>query len=182
MSKLYKILKPFIWLLLLLATIIVTLPKANLYYKLEEYLKQKDVIVHDESVNSSLFGFSVDNGIINYKQIDGAYFKSLDITTALVYNKIDLTNLRVNKNLQRLIPTNIDSLQIKYTILNPIKVDIKGTTQLGYITGYINLYEKRAFVKLEPKRALNSSQKRLINFMKYEKISNKGVYTYEYSY
>ncbi len=182
MNKLYKILKPLIWLVLLIFTVVATLPKANLYYKLEEYLKAESLIIYDEEVSSSLFSINIDNGIINYKGIDGAYFKNLELTTGLVYNNLKLEKLKVNKNLQSLIPTNIDILNIKYSILNPIKVTITGKTQLGNLNGNINLIQRKINLQLNPTKVLNSTQKRLLSFMKYEKKSNKGVYTYEYSY
>ena len=184
MNKLIKFLKIIFFVVLTFVIFIATLPKENIYYKIEEQLLKSDLIIYDEAVNSSLNSLTIKNGIINYKGIDGATFRTITLNINIFSNDLIIKNLKTNQSLQNLIPTSFDEIKISYSILKPTKILLKAKSKIGNVDGNIDLTISKLSLSFEPRKNLSNNEKNMIKFMKYKKTANskKGVYTYEYNY
>lgn len=182
MNRLIKIFKPLLWLLLLALFIVITLPKEQLYYKLEQtILKKNEIVLYDEKVSNKLLSLNIKDTMISYKKIDAGYLQELNIFSLLFYTDITVKNLKVNKSIQNIIPADIKQLNIKHSILMPHLINLDGELKMGTLSAQANLFSRKINVTLEVKDRISSSEKRLLNFMKKSK-TQKGVYTYEYSF
>lgn len=182
MNKLMKFLKPLIWIVAIAFFIIATLPKEQLYFKLEQtILKNNEIIIYDETTTNSLLSLKIKDAMISYKGIDAAYLQNLNIFSVLFFTKIDLKSLKINKSIQNIIPANINKLEILHNIFMPHLVDINAELKVGTLVGEVNLLNKTINLKLEVKGKIEPSERRVLNFMEKSK-TQKGVYTYEYSF
>lgn len=64
-----KIMKFFIYLLLMLALIIVFLPKINLYYAAEVLMKEKNIYISDEDVMDKGYSLELSNANLLFENL-----------------------------------------------------------------------------------------------------------------
>ncbi len=95
--------------------------------------------------------------------------KEVDIKTWLIYNKIEIKELTALKTFK------IKTLDITQNILNPLLVEIYGSSEFGLFRGEVELYEKKGYILFE-----TSDLKGAI-FKSYFKKTKEGM-KYEFNY
>ena len=155
--------KIFIFLTGFLMGIIFFMPKDNLYYTAQKYLAKENIYINSSVKNGAVLDLK--NGKVYQNGIDFASFKNIKIMPFLFFNKITAEDIKIN--LQNL---NIDNLNITYSVINPIKVYINGSSNFGKITGEINLIKKEIKVYI-----LNLTNNNIKSFLRKDK---KGYFYY----
>ncbi len=143
--------------------VIIFMPKDNLYFTLQKYLAKEKIYINSK-IKSNL-KLTLYNGTIYQNDIDFAYFKKIDIMPFLLYNNIKVKNLKINFQNYK-----IKTLNITYSILNPVKIYISGKSSFGIISGEINLLKR--FIRIY---ILNLSDVNLKTFLRKD---NKGYFYY----
>ena len=157
--------KFFIFLIGLIIGLIVFMPKKNLYFTLQHFLQKEKIYINSE-INSNIISLNLKNGTIFYKGIDAVKFKNIFIYPFLFFNNIKATNIKIDfGNL------NINNLDVTYSIINPLKVYIKGDSNFGKIDGSIDLVNRKIKVYI-----LNLNNSTLKAILKKDK---KGYFYYE---
>jgi hypothetical protein len=97
-----KILRNISLVLLFLFSILIFMPKQNLYFLLEKELKQYDVIISDEKFISTLFGFQLQNALVYVKGVNIATLNNVQISLSginisskeigIVFSNINIQN------------------------------------------------------------------------------------------
>lgn len=95
--------------------------------------------------------------------------KEVDVKLFFLYNQIKI------KDLTALESFNIKSLDIKQTIIDPLHVKIKGSSEYGDFIGEIAILDKKGFILFE-KGSLKKAM-----FKSYFKKSEEGM-KYEFKY
>ena len=95
--------------------------------------------------------------------------KEIDIKLWLVYNKIDMKDIEIQKIFK------VSALNIEQTVLDPLHVYINGTSKYGNFSSKIDLLDKKGYVLFE-----KSDLKDAI-FGSYFKKSKEGM-KYEFEY
>ena len=153
----------FIFLAGLLIGIIFFMPKDNIYYTAQKYLAKENIYINSSVKNG--FSLELTNGKVYQNGIDFASFKDIRILPFLFFNKIEAKNIAINfQNL------NISNLNITYSIINPIKIYITGSSNFGKIKGKVNLIKKEIKIYI-----LNLTNNNLKNFLRKDK---KGYFYY----
>ena len=155
--------KFFIFLLGLFIGIIFFMPKDNLYYTAQKFLSKENIYINS-SIKSGI-NLDLTNGKVYQNGIDFLDFKEIKVLPFLFFNKIEANN--ININLQSL---KINKLNITYSIINPLKVYISGTSNFGKIEGNINLIKKYIKVYI-----LNLTNNNIKSFLRKDK---KGYFYY----
>jgi len=155
--------KFFIFLLGLLIGIIIFMPKDNLYYTLQNFLKKENIYINSD-IKSSLY-LQLKNGVVYYNKMDISKFKEIDILPFIFYNEIKAKDIEINIGKYK-----ITSLKAFYTPFYPIKIFIKGSSNFGKIEGNIDLLKKEAKIYI-----LNLTNNSLKSFLKKDK---KGYFYY----
>ena len=157
--------KTFIFLVGLIIGFIVFMPKKNLYFTFQHFLQKEKIYINSE-INSNLISLNLKNGTIFYKGIDAVKFKDIFIYPFLFFNNLNATNIKIDfGNL------NINNLDFTYSIINPLKVYIKGDSNFGKIDGIIDLVNRKIKVYI-----LNLNNSTLKAILKKDK---KGYFYYE---
>ena len=155
--------KFFIFCIGLFIGILVFMPKDNLYYTIQKYLSKENIYINSDIKNS--FNLNLKNGDIYENGVNFAKFQQIKIYPFIIFNQIKAKNITIEfQNLK------INNLKITYSIINPIKIYIKGISNFGKIEGEINLIKK--FVKVY---ILNLTNNNLKNFLQKDK---KGYFYY----
>ncbi len=159
----------FILLLWLLA------PKQELYYFLEKSLKENNIIISNETIKDTWIGLKIDHADIYVEGAKVATNRELNFIFLFLYAKLSIEDLEIDKSLHSVAPKKIDTLTATYSVLNPLKVILKGKGSVGEIDGTLSLKERRVEILFPKPKDLNTIKK----FLK--KDAKKGWY-YEKTY
>ena len=125
------ILKYILVFVLFIYAIILFFPKTNLYYLGLEKLNNYQVNLITKDISDNYYSFSLDALDVKYQGINVASIDNLKISTFLFYTTIDITNLKVKKSLKKFLPYDMKAIQIRYSILNPMIVEINLSKQFN---------------------------------------------------
>jgi len=157
--------KIFIFLIGLIIGLTVFMPKKSLYFTLQHFLQKEKIYINSE-INSNIISLNLKNGTIFYKGIDAIKFKDIVIYPFLLFNNIKANNINIDfENL------NINNLDLAYSIINPLKIYIKGDSNFGKIDGVVDLVNRKIKVYI-----LNLNNSTLKAILKKDK---KGYFYYE---
>ncbi len=159
----------FILLLWLLA------PKQELYYLLEKSLKEKSIIISNETIKDTWIGFKINHADIYVEGAKVATNKELNFLFLFLYAKLSIDDLEIDKSLHSVAPKKVDRLTATYSILNPLKIILKGNGSVGEMSGTVALKDRKIEVLFPKPKDLKTIKK----FLK--KDAKKGWY-YEKTY
>jgi len=170
-----KFLKNFaIFVVVFLIGLIIFLPKTGLWFKLEEVIFKKDVVIHGETISSNPIFLNVENGEIITSGMSVAVFESAQILPLIFFNSISITNLTVGENMQQFKELSMDNLDITYSIFQPKKIMLSGNGEFGTLKGRINFIENTIDLLIFP----TDKFKKVKIIMKHFKKIENGGYVY----
>ena len=120
MKTIFKYIGYFFFLLF---TILIFLPKNNMYYKAEEQLSKNKIIITNEDIKSGLFNFEINQASLIYSKSKFAKVEDVKIKSYLFYNSVDVTNIEVLDKFTKQYPIKTKSLNLSYSVLNPLFVE-----------------------------------------------------------
>ena len=170
-----KIAKFFAYTLFFIFALVAFSPKSSVYYFAEHNLKKFGVVVSNETLNEKLLSLNIQNLEISAKEIDTAIIKEADITLLLVYNSVSLSDVKLSSLVETYLPSKIDSLDVTYTILNPLYVTAEGFGEFGEASVNVSLKERSLEVTLKPSKKMFAKYKKTLKTFK---KSENGEYVY----
>ncbi len=153
----------------------VFVPKTSIYYLLEKNLKKFDVVISDEQLKESLLSLNITNAHISTKGIDSAIISKSDITLLLFYNKLSFRDIKLSSIVETYLPSKIASLEIDYSLLHPLTLEINAEGDFGEARGSLHLLDRDVSLILKPSKKMFTSYKKSLRFFKKDK---DGEYTY----
>jgi len=123
-----------VWFVLLLF-----MPKAELYYTLEETLAKQDIKFNEKSIEEGLFTLTLKDVTVYVKGIALAQVEELDFFTILFYSSLDVYNLEVDEALHAKVPALTREATFIHNILSPLTVSIDANGSFGMIDGKVDL-------------------------------------------
>ena len=170
-----KLMKFFAYFLFFCFALMLFIPKDGLYFLLEKNLKEYGVVISGEQLYPTLSTLKVEHLAVSVKAIDAAAIESVEIRLFGVYNHISVEKIRLSSLVSSYIPPEIDSLDISYTLLNPLLIDAKSSGKFGEAKIVIDIKERLLNVMLSPSKLM---QKKYKNSLRYFKKSKDGGYVY----
>jgi len=171
-----KISKFFAYSFFFLLVLMYLTPKVNLYYLLETKLKEKSVIVDNEGLSDNGFTLSINHASINVKSIESAKVQKIDVKVFGIYNSVSLSNITLASVAASMLPTNIQTLHISYSIFDPLHINASAVGDFGDATLNFNPLDGALYIELNPSKKMNSSYRQTLRNLK---KSKEGVYTYD---
>ena len=161
-----KILKFFIYFILLLFFVLLLLPKESLYNYLEHSLSKKKVLISNEQRNEKLLSLDINNAEIYYEGIKVANINSTSFILLLFYNEININNIKVLDSLSTIVPSSINNIKVKYSVLDYKNIDINSTGSFGEIEGKLNIITRKLIIKLKASSFMKSNYSKLLRNMR----------------
>jgi len=124
-------------------SILVLMPKQELYFKLEEALEGYDIKLNEEKVEEGFFSVTLKDVSVYVKGIDVATIKELKFSTFLFYNRIALQALHLDETLKNMMPQETQQAVIVYSVLSPLKISIEASGSFGGMDGLADLRERK---------------------------------------
>lgn len=164
-------------LVIFVASLLVFLPKENLYFLLLDKIKQEKVIVKNTKIQDDYYSFKLTNTDILYQGVKAVNIENLNIQTYLVSSKIEVSNIVLDDIAKQFLPSRIKTIQISHSVLDPLAVHIKANLIQAKAYGVFNLTTQTVVLNIIPSKQFIKSYKRLLKNMK--KMKN-GEYQIEY--
>ena len=162
--------------LFLLFSTLFFIPKTNFYYLVEKELKKQNVVLSDESIVEGGFSLNIKDADIYFESIKSANIKELDISTLLFYNSINVKDIKLSGIAQSFVPIDIKSIDVTYTILNPLEVTIVANGVFGDAKANFDIVDKKLHLTLQPSKLMQQRYKKTLKYL----VKNKnGVYSYD---
>lgn len=175
MKKFFKIL---LYIFTFVFVIFLFLPKESIYYLVEKNLLKNKIIVSDEIVNENLFGLNISKGQVYYENINIAVVDEVKIKSFLFYSQIKINNIKLMDSFESMLPSPIDEIEIKYSVLRFDKIDISSNGLFGELTGFIDILSRVVTFELTASNKMKDSYSKLLKNMKLK----DGKYYYEYKF
>ena len=150
-------------------------PKQELYYLLEKSLKEKNIIISNETIKDTWIGLKVENADIYSNGIKMANGVNFNVMFLFLFAKLDIDHINVDEAFHGMLPKKIDKLTATYSIINPLNILVKGEGSFGDLEGKIALKNRNIEILFPNPKDLKTIKK----FLK--KDATKGWY-YETNY
>jgi len=164
----------FIFIVLLWFSILLFMPKQELYYKLEKELEIKNIKINEESINTGLFSLTLNHADIYVKGIKLATAEEIDFFTLLFYSKVEFQKLILDSSLSSMAPTDIEKLTFSHFIWNPLNISVNAQGTFGALNGDIYLSDQTVRLDFNESKSIEKFKSKL-------KQDDKGWY-YETSF
>ena len=150
-------------------------PKHELYYFLEKKLKEKNIIISNETITDTWYGIKLTDADIYANGVKMAKVAELNFNFFFLYNTLTVKEIKIDKAFQTMAPKEVHDLNAKYSIINPLKITLTGDGSFGTLDGAVTLHKKKVEILFPVAKELKSVKK----FLKHDKT--KGWY-YETNY
>jgi len=126
----------------------IFMPKVQLYYKAEQFLKSKNIVISNEKIDSNLLSLKLQHPVIYYQGLDVARAELVEAKPYLVLNSIELKNVETLGSVKRLVDMNIENMDIKQSIFKPFYLKLSANGSFGTAFGYIDLRERKIHIDI----------------------------------
>lgn len=130
-------------LFVLWLSLLVLMPKQELYYKLEETLAKYDIELNEKDLDTGWFSVTLKDVTLYAKGIDVGTIEEVKLTTFLFYNRIALRSLQLDETLKRVMPQETEKAAITYSLLSPLAVSVEASGDFGAMEGLADLKERK---------------------------------------
>ncbi len=110
--------KIFIIILAIFLSIIIFSPKRELYYLLEDKLKDNSIIIYEESIDDGFFSLTVKNAKVSYSGLDVATIGELNINSFLFYSIVTIYDVSLSDMVKPLAPIKTLNIKISHNIFS----------------------------------------------------------------
>jgi hypothetical protein len=170
-----KLSRFFAYTLFFILALIAFTPKESFYFLLEKNLQKFDVVISNESLEDRLFTLEIRDLALTAQGIDTAEVGEADIMLLLFYNSVTMQNIQVSSLIDAYAPAKIDSLELNYTIFNPLVVTARADGEFGEAKVVFDILHSKLRAVVEPSKMMLSRYKKTMRMMKKDE---NGEYVY----
>lgn len=177
------LLKTVVYILFFVFMLIVFLPKENLYFfALNKLKSQKIEAVHSE-FKDTYVGLDIDKINIMYNKVEVSNISKVDFKTYLFTTNFDISDIRIDKSLNKFFPHSINYVNISHSIVDPLKINILSKFAMGECEGFIDLTTMTLKLNIDLSKSFRKKYPMIVRNFKKVESTNKGErYTYEYKF
>jgi len=143
-------------------------PKQELYFLLEKELAKNDIVISNERFVDRWYGLEIYDADIYVKGIKMATTESLKLYIFFLYNKLSVTNTKIEVD-----PKSIDTLTAIFNVIKPYKIAIKSSGSFGTVDGGVYLMDKKLILRV-------IEHKNMKMFEKFLSKDDRGEYYEKY--
>ena len=175
MKRLMKILA---YLFVMMALLILFLPKINLYYAAEGVMKEQNVYIADEEVHDSGFSLDILNAKIFFDKLELMTVEEITLSPWVIYNVVSLNTVDINEGFSDFLPQEISSLKAEHFVYNPLHIKLSGESTDSFFFGDVDIMQRVISLHLRIGAQSEKKYKTLLRKLTKE----EGGYYYEYKF
>ncbi len=134
-------------------------PKVELYYLLEAKLKEKNIVISNETVTDTWYGLKIENGELRVSGAKIATISKLNLNFFFFYNTLTLDEIKMDKSLSTMAPKEVQHIQAKYSVLNPLNITLDGEGSFGVMDGKVDLLKRHVEILFPVTKEIKTIQK-----------------------
>jgi len=150
-------------------------PKVELYYLLEKSLKEKNIIISNETITDTWYGLKIENANLYVAGAKVANIAQLNFNFFLFYNTLKIDEIKMDKSLSNIAPKEINYFDVIYSVANPLNVKLDANGSFGILDGMVDLKNRKVEILFPVTKEIKTIKK----FLKKDK--EKGWF-YETNY
>jgi len=135
-------------------------PKVELYYFLEKLLKEKNIIISNETITDTWYGLKIENATLNVAGAKIASAAQLNFNFFLFYNTLKIDEIKTYTNMA---PKEINHFNIIYSIVNPLNIKLDGEGSFGVLDGKVALKNRKVEILFPETKDIKTIKKYLKN-------------------
>jgi hypothetical protein len=147
-------------------------PKVELYYLLEKSLKEKQIVISNETVTDTWYGLKINNANVYLAGAQIANATEINLNFFFFYSSLTINKVDMKSSL---VPKELNNLTTVHSIINPLNIKIDGEGSFGTLDGRVHLLERKIEILFPVAKDIKTIKK----FLKKDK--QKGWY-YETNY
>ncbi len=160
--------KILIFILVFFGSIIVFMPKINLYNTLEKFLKDERILIKEQKISDNFISLDIEGATLFYDGIKSLEIGSLNVKPWLITNEIILTDIKPSAVIKKQLDVKADNIKISYSLWDHENVKIFAEGDFGEINGNFEVLSGKLHLVLDAsKKFVNNSFVRQ-NFKKSE--------------
>jgi len=171
------VLKTILIVVFFLFSLIFFLPKENLYYLGLQELQYEKIIINSKTIKDEAFTLKIKDSVIFYDEIQALKIKDINLDVYLLSNTLKISDIALDEMLQQFLPSKIKTLELSYTILDPLVVNIKANLTQAKAYGVFDITTNTIILNIKPSRQFLKLYKELLKNMKKQ---TNGEYQIEY--
>jgi len=173
-----KLLKYLFIFVVFLEALIIFAPKQRLFNALLHELDINKVNLNSYVFSEDLFFINLKNTNLLYDDIDIAKVNQTNIESYVFYNEIKVNKIKIDESLNSILPSKIDEINIVYSILNPLYVDINVYSPLYKAKGYVDILNKKLIMSINLSKQFKSKYPKIMRQLKFDKDTKEYIYEY----
>ena len=118
-------------------------PKVELYYLLEKSLKERNIVIANETITDTWYGLQIENATLYVAGAKVAQIAKFNFNFFLFYNTLKIDEVKMDKSLSNMAPREIKHLSAIYSVLHPLKVKLEAEGSFGVAEGSVNLKNRK---------------------------------------
>jgi len=171
-----RLVKGFIYLMVMFVLLMFFLPKVNLYYAAEELMQKQNVYISDEEVYDNGFSLELLNAKVFFDKLELMQVNTINLSSWFVYSSVNLEVIEVNEGFSDFLPSDINAIKAEHFIYKPTHIALSGESQDSFFYGDVDLIEKTVKIHLRVGAQSEKRYKTLLRKLNKE----EGGYVYEY--
>ena len=175
-----KISKFFAYAFLILALIIVFLPKVNLYYAAEKLMKDKNIYITGEEFYDNALSFDIFNARVYFDKLELMKVDKINLSPWVFYNALEFDHIDINEGFSDFLPQDISSIKVEHFFYNPLHIKLSGDSSDSFFDGDIDILNRVVGIHLNVGVKSEKRYKTLLKRLKTE--ATEGGYYYEYKF
>lgn len=146
--------KRSLYVLYIFLIVLIFVPKEKLFYTIETWLAQEHLYITDETLNDRLIFLDAQNARIVLDNLEVASVENIRITPWILFNRLSVSSVDVSSQYRSLFPGKIDEMELTYSILHPLSVQIHARGDFGECRGAVDLVEQKVRVVFDATQEL----------------------------
>ncbi len=138
--------------------LVLFMPKINLYYTLENFLKKEHIMIKEGAIKDRWVALEIKDASVFYDGVASLEAKEIDILPWIFYDKVTLKDVRPAKALTSMFDAKADSITLTYSLLSYKTIMIAAEGDFGTLRGYIDLRERKIHLVLAPSKKFKNHQ------------------------
>lgn len=139
----------FISIVVVWLSLVIFMPKSNLYYKLEEELAKKDIKLNEKIIYEGLFSLRLEDVSVYIKGINIASIKKIELFTLLFYTHISIESVGLDESLKNMVAQDIEMSSIYHSLISPMDLRVDINSSIAKLSGLVDLGERRVRLNIE---------------------------------
>ncbi len=158
--------KILIFILVFFGSIIIFMPKINLYNTLEKFLKDERILIKEKKISDNLISLDIEDATLFYDGIKSLDIGSLKVKPWLITNEIILTNIKPSTVIKKQLDVQVDNIKINYSVWNYENVEIFADGNFGEINGNFEILNGKLHLVLNANKKFANNSLVRQNFKK----------------